>query len=304
MKYGCFLCAAAALAQTPPATQSGPVIKTETRLVLVDTVVTDKKGNYIRDLTAKDFKVWEDNKEQPIKGFSFEADASSQSPSQRRYLVLFFDNSTMELADQARARQDAAKFIEKNTGPNRMVAIVDFGGRLRIAQNFTDDAERLKKAVTTVKFSAVSPNAPVEVASVGMPTGMPSLGSAAADFGTRSLILALRSMAKSLSSVPGRKTLVLFSSGFPLNSESMAELTATIDMCNRSNVAIYPIDVRGLVATPLVPMGPRGALAPAPSRPDLADDSGASSVASMQPAIYRNQPVMFLAAAQGGRPGG
>src|ERR1700694_1049188 len=99
VKFSLILCAAAAVAQPPPpAAQapapSGPVIKTETRLVLVDAVVTDKKGNYIRDLTQKDFKVWEDNKEQPIKGFSFEADAASQTPSQKRYLVLFFDNST------------------------------------------------------------------------------------------------------------------------------------------------------------------------------------------------------------------
>ena len=48
---------------------STPVFKAETRLVLVDTIVTDKKGNYITDLTVKDFKVWEDNKEQPIKSF-------------------------------------------------------------------------------------------------------------------------------------------------------------------------------------------------------------------------------------------
>src|ERR1700694_1078234 len=89
MTFAWILCAAAAMSQTPP--PPGPVIKTETKLVLVDTVVTDKKGNYIRDLTAKDFKVWEDNKEQPIKGFSFEADPGSQAPSQRRYLVLFFD---------------------------------------------------------------------------------------------------------------------------------------------------------------------------------------------------------------------
>ena len=90
VKFSLILCAAAAVAQAPPpAAQapapSGPVIKTETRLVLVDAVVTDKKGNYIRDLTQKDFKVWEDNKEQPIKGFSFEADAASQTPSQKRY---------------------------------------------------------------------------------------------------------------------------------------------------------------------------------------------------------------------------
>ena len=42
---------------------------------------------------------------------------------------------------------------------------------------------------------------------------------------------------------------VLFSSGFPLNSENESELTATIDACNKANVAIYALDVRGLVAT-------------------------------------------------------
>jgi len=57
----------------PPADTSTPVFKAETRLVLVDTIVTDKKGNYVTDLTAKDFKVWEDNKEQPIKSFSLES---------------------------------------------------------------------------------------------------------------------------------------------------------------------------------------------------------------------------------------
>ncbi len=68
--------------------------------MLVDTVVTDKKGDYIHDLEAKDFKVWEDNKEQPIKSFSFEAGTASPSNPQKHYLVLFFDNSTMDFGDQ------------------------------------------------------------------------------------------------------------------------------------------------------------------------------------------------------------
>ncbi len=59
--------------QSTPAAASDPqVFRTESRLVLVDTVVTDKKGNYIRDLAQKDFKVWEDGKEQTITSFSFE----------------------------------------------------------------------------------------------------------------------------------------------------------------------------------------------------------------------------------------
>ena len=226
-------------AGAPSASQA--VIRTEARLVLVDTVVTDKKGAYIHDLVLKDFRVWEDNKEQAIKSFSFEADPGSPSASQKRYLVLFFDNSTMNPGDQIRARQAAARFIDNNAGPNRLMAVVNFGGAVQIAQNFTADADRLKQVVSGVKSSAVSPN--VEVASIGMPR----LGGAAADYGARSVVLALRSLAKNLAGVPGRKTLILFTAGFPLNSEIRSEVTAAIDACNKANVAIYPIDVRGLV---------------------------------------------------------
>ena len=236
----------------PQATDSStPVFKAETRLVLVDTIVTDKKGNYITDLTAKDFKVWEDNKEQPIKSFSVESGSSAPSESHRHYLVLLFDNSTMSLSDQALARQAAAKFVEANAGPDRYMAVINFGGTVSVAQNFTADGERLKQVVRNVKFSSVSPNAePVEVASLGMP----QLGNAEASFGARTLLLALRSVAKSLASVPGRKSLVLLTAGFPLNpgdpdfSEKESELLALISACNRANVAVYPIDVRGLTS--------------------------------------------------------
>src|SRR5271167_2338194 len=242
--------------QAPPQAgdSSTPVFKAETRLVLVDTIVTDKKGNYISDLTAKDFKVWEDNKEQAIKSFSVESGSSAPSESHRHYLVLLFDNSTMSLSDQARARNAAAKFVEANAGPDRYMAVINFGGTVSVAQNFTADAERLKQVVRNVKFSSVSPNAPsaqpVEVASLGMP----QFGNAEANFGARTLLLALRSVAKGLASVPGRKSLVLLTTGFPINPndpdtfERQSELLAVISECNRANVAVYPIDVRGLTS--------------------------------------------------------
>src|SRR5438067_12074609 len=192
----------------PAPASTAPVIKTETRLVLVDTVVTDKKGNYIRDLTAKDFKVWEDNKEQAVTSFSLEDESASGATAQKRYLVLLFDNSTMDASEQIRARQAATKFIDANSSPNHLIAVVDFGGSVRIAQNFTADAERLKQVVSRVKSSTVSPNAGAEIASLAAPPpgalGMPNLGSAEADFGVQTVMLALRSLANSLSTVPGR----------------------------------------------------------------------------------------------------
>src|SRR5713101_7595041 len=237
-------------AASPADQQPTVVIKKESKLVLVDAVVADKKGNYIRDLTQNDFKVFEDNKEQPISTFSSGADAATQASGQRHYLILFFDNSTMAAPDQIQARSAAAKFIEANAGPDRMMAVVDFGGSLRIVQNFTANADVLRAAVSGVKSSSVDPNTPpsdvpVTVASVGLS----SLGNAQADFGARSMLLAVRSLAKNLRSIPGRKMVILFSGGFPLTTENQSELTATIDACNKSNVAVYALDARGLVAS-------------------------------------------------------
>ncbi len=223
------------------------VLKSQSNLVMVDAIVTDKKGNYIRDLEAKDFKLSEDNKEQTITNFSKGSEGGAPGgPAQKHYMVLFFDNSTMNLSDQAYARQAAGKFIEKDASKDRLMAIVDFGGSLHIAQNFTSNVDRLKKVVSNVKFSAVDPNDTdvTQVASIGSPT----LPTAMADFGARSMLLALRSLAKNLQGVPGRKSVILFSSGFPLDAQYMAELQATLDACNKANVAVYSLDVRGLMA--------------------------------------------------------
>src|SRR5690242_4929852 len=110
--FGAALPAARAQDQPPPQDSAkpqdelakSPVIKKESRLVLVDAVVTDKKGNYIRDLKQDEFKVYEDNKEQPISTFSSGAEAVAQPNGQRHYMILFFDNSTMAAPDQIQAR--------------------------------------------------------------------------------------------------------------------------------------------------------------------------------------------------------
>ena len=243
-------------APTPPAgepqqpMQVASTIKKESRLVLVDTVVTDKKGNYIHDLSQGDFKVYEDNKEQTITSFSNGASSSGPRNSEKHYLVLFFDNSSMALPDQISARAAATKFIDSNVAPDHLMAVVEFGGSLRIVQNFTANAELLQAAAKGVKSSYVASNADTGgpgASTINTP-GIAGFSNAGTDYGARSMLLSVRTLAKNLRSIPGRKMLVLFSSGFPLTAERQSELTATIDACNKSNVAVYSLDVRGLQA--------------------------------------------------------
>jgi VWFA-related protein len=240
---------------TPPtagneqAVASGTVIRTESRIVLVDAVVTDKRGKYVPDLTQQDFKVFEDNKEQAISSFSFGSDPTVQVKGQQHYMILFFDNSSMQMPDQIQARGAAAKFIETSAGPDRLMAVVEFGGSLVIKQNFTANAKLLQAAVSRAHAPDIETNPQSDSQSlIVASTGMPSVIKAEADFGARNMLLGIRDLAKNLRAVPGRKMLILFSAGFPLDLERMSDLTATIDACNKANVAVYSVDVRGLIA--------------------------------------------------------
>ena len=227
----------------------GTVLKSESRLVRVDVIVTGKKGEYITDLKPGDFKVFEDNKPQAVSSFSFGTDPAAPAAAQRHYMVLLFDDTTMDGPTQVTARQAAVKFIDANAGPDRVMAVMDFGGTMRMIQNFTMDATRLKAAVGGPKSGGISANPDGASAMVDPITAQfQGSGSAENDFAARTGLLAIRDLAKRLASIPGRKSLVLFTGGFPLTPETEAELPATIDSCNKANVAIYPLDVRGLVA--------------------------------------------------------
>ena len=300
----------AAAQQQPIATS--PVIRTESRVVLVDAVVTDKKGNYVHNLTQKDFKVFEDNKEQAVTSFSFGSDTSGPVSAQKHYLILFFDNSSMALPDQIQARAAATKFIAEGAGPDRLMAVVDFGGSLLVRQNFTTNGELLTAAVSGVKNPNIETNGqsaalsnPVMVAS----SSLSSISNAEADYGARTMLLAIRSLAKNLRAVPGRKMLILFSAGFPLDTERISELTATIDACNKANVSIYSLDVRGLMA-PALPV-PTGFNSPSHPAHSLAASSRASNpqrprlvLASFSPASAADPQKPGGGGGGGGHPGG
>src|SRR5207237_9375225 len=78
-------------AQPQPQTayESATVLKTVTRMVVIDVVATDHKDHLVPDLSAADFTVLEDGQEQEIKIFSFQhptpapAAPAAQKPSEQ-----------------------------------------------------------------------------------------------------------------------------------------------------------------------------------------------------------------------------
>ena len=94
--------------------------------------------------------------------------------------------------------------------------------------------------------------------------------------------------------------MILFTAGFELSPERYSELTATIDACNKANVAVYPMDVRGLVA-PTVQLRRGGA-----THALSAANGSASARAGLQLAAYHPGAgaSLVLAAQHGGGGGG
>lgn len=212
--------------------QQNTVIQTEARVVLVDAIVTGKNGAYVRDLRAKDFRVWEDNKEQVLRSAAFES-AESQAA-----LVLFFDQTSMDVRDQIAARKAASSFIDAGTGPNRRMAVVSYDGIARIRQNFTDSAGRLKDALPRPSASGVAN--PELGRLIVMPSADVPLGNA----GARNMIAAVGNLGQNLGALPGRKIVVLFAGRGSSSANQRSDMSKAIEECNRSGVAIYPVDVR------------------------------------------------------------
>lgn len=228
------------------------VIRTETQVVLVDVAVTDKKGGYPNDLAASEFHVWEDGKEQKITSVT-RLTAGPEASARGRYTVLLFDNAGMTAREQAWAHQVAGAFIDASIESNALMAVVHFGGVLRVGQTFTDNATRLKQSIAATSVSTLN----------SMEDAGTSTARAAADFANRDTLRSLENLLRNLETVPGRKSLVYFTPGFPMGPAYSDQVKYVMAAANRSNVAIYPVNVRlaqSLVAaetTPIAAGGPQ-----------------------------------------------
>src|SRR6185312_16908714 len=108
--------------------------------VTIDAIVA-AKGALLNGLTAKDFKVSEDGKDQPV---------TSVTPRGRlpHAVVLLFDNTTISAALQGNIRAWVAQFLDA-TRPDIYfeVAAIRSGAGVSILQPFTSDVAAVKTAL-------------------------------------------------------------------------------------------------------------------------------------------------------------
>ena len=168
-------------------------------------------------------------------------------------MVLFFDWSSLPDTDQIRAIEAADKFVPRADDACRPCRDQEFGTELKNELDFTNDRDLLLSTIR--KFI---PGQASELAALGnTDTDTSDDASFMADetefnvFNTDRKLGAIEDIARSLQAIPEKKAVVYFSSGVTKTGmDNESQLRATINAAVRANVSLYPIDVRGLIATP------------------------------------------------------
>ena len=296
--------------------------RTNARLVMVDVVVTDKKGQPITGLKADDFTVEENGKKQKI---SFAVPpggtrAVVPTPAPAGILsnhpenvapagvptVLLLDAANSPFKEQAYARSQMLKYAAEQVQSGHSIAVVALTDRLHVLQQFTSDPQVLLTAIKKFRpedpilqpGAGPAPSAiPPDMAGPGS-TGIQLLIArfevsgfanlqAGYDIERRTLITiqAMRSLARMLGGLPGRKNVVWLTANFPFDlipdDRTIGEAELATDLPNAkphslsvnaagsvaaeqrslhgqeireseaqlasANIAIYPVDLNGLV---------------------------------------------------------
>ena len=266
-------------------------------LVIVDVTVKDKSGKAIDSLTQNDFTVLEDGKPQKISVFEVQklgmepalpekpptlddVNAIPEPPKtiittetpgkiqyhDKRLMVMFFDFTSMGIPEQLRAQDAALKFIDTEMTTADMVAIMLYTTVLQVKTDFTSDRTQLKDIINSLPIGELSDLA--DMADTGDPNEEDTGAAFVADetefniYNTDRKLAAIEDASKKLSALPEKKALIYFAGGVTRTGvDNQAQLEASINAAAKANVAIYPIDARGLMADP-----PGGAASTAASR--------------------------------------
>jgi len=301
----------ATVALALPLSAQQPTFRSGVRLVNVNVIAHDNAGQPVKNLTATDFRIYEDGKEQKIEVFAIEADrlaptpsaASSSTPSTPAVFsnrlaertgggvtVILFDrlNSTWE--DQKFARDQILKLLANIRSSDRVALYVLESDTITVLHDFTSDAGRLIAVLnrylgtTSVELARSTETAPDFARS-----GVASEDAETAAWLARTTTMvaemylrrraelttdALEGIANHLAGIPGRKNLIWVSGAFPFviptdhGPQIMnKEVNRATRAINSADVAVYPVDIRGLIGAFVNPSAAtatvnRGAAAP------------------------------------------
>ena len=259
--------------------QSSPdfTIRTTTRLVLLDIVATDEKGNFVKDLKAEEVQVLENGKEQKKRDFSFQQPDAQQAVEHLQphlppnvftnvpqfkgnssYNIILLDVLNTSFSNLAYAHDQLIKYLE-DSPPNQPTAIYALGSKLWLLHDFTTDHQALKEVIQ--RFKGQGSKIVIDAPDPAMQYHRKSTFNAPLSLEPREITLnALNSLSEIMAAYRGRKNLIWISESLAVNTmpdmgltrgpQSLSpfgrELERISDAMMEAQIAIYPIDAAGV----------------------------------------------------------
>jgi len=299
-----------------------PLFTADTSGVVVDVVVRDSLRRPVGDLTLDDFEVFEDGRKQSISSFQLvggatrarrtSGDASVKPPAQAPQGVASATPVIVALAfeqlgpeGRRLAERAASALVSNSLQSSDFAGVFAVDRALHVLVPYTNDSTTLLKGV---QEAAQRPGYPRERA--GYVPGAEFASSAAGQPTTatrednpfvrgHATLAAVSRLIESLRPLPGRKSVILFSEGFALDSSEEERLMPAsrspndnddwlsdnrsdhfkrvLEQANHAQVAFYTFDAKGLrVESPFASVG--FGRAPYVGLQFLADETGGAFI--------------------------
>ncbi len=208
-----------------PNSQSPMTIRIDTDLITIDVTVTDKNGNYVRDLRPEEFQVFEDGKPKKLDFFAVTDEATLSRPLA---VVFALDLSGSLKPEETKTLRDAAmKFTELMRGES-VFAAMTFNYKVKVLQGFTDDPRKLEKALAKADHFEGSTRI--------------------YDALDQAISILSRQAPRSRKSRPVRRVVIVISDGF--DSASIIDRHELIRRATAAGVTVYSITLPSYILSP------------------------------------------------------
>lgn len=191
-----------AAAQDPAEPQEIDTLKTDTDLVTVPVIATDRNGLAITDLSQQEFSLTEDGVSQQIAFFGKVA-----APF---HVVLMLDTSS-STQDKLRLIQQAAFAFVEQLQPVDRVKVISFDDEVKDLNEFTNNRDVLRRAIDGTRSGK----------------------------GTK-VYDAMELALNTIRAIKGRKAIVIFTDGMDWHSDR-ATFDGTLRWLDEAGVTVYPI---------------------------------------------------------------
>jgi VWFA-related protein len=251
-------------------------------MIQIDAVITGKDGKFIQGLSPENFALEEEGRPQRLTGVDhFVAGGVGDGHKledlididleprgglgaglnpvkvrpvviNRRMIVLFFDTTTMTNEDLRRSVDASRKFVKEQMAAADLVAVISFGEQFKIRCGLTNDREVVERALGSLipgkNMASTLPGSPNDMVETE-DDGRQSAEEIWFPFTIDSKLYAIEALADLLEPIPGRKSVVEFTSAIShvRHANPAAQPSAT-NIANKNVVSLYEVDLNDSVA--------------------------------------------------------